>query len=110
MAVTGAGNMNNTQTVLHVCGPNWNQYKNEDKLMVQCLKCCIFNILDTSSYMQAQTLAMPSISTGSYGFPPDLNGYITLQCVLDWCMACDTKAIKSIKICNFAQDVHQSYL
>ena len=93
LAVTSAGSavtsLGYGMHIIHVVGPNWNEHKNEDKLMVQCLKYCVFNILDTSAGMGLESLAMPSISTGTYGFPPDLNGFITIQCVLDWCIACD---------------------
>ena len=109
LAVTSAGNLTYAQNIIHAVGPNWNEHKTEEKLMVQCLKCCIFNILDTSSYMGAKTLAMPSISTGTYGFPAELNGYITIQCVLDWCMACETRGLKSIKLCNFDPATHDAF-
>lgn len=110
LAVTSAGTLSYAKNIIHAVGPNWNEHKTQEKLMVQCLKCCVFNILDTASYMKAQTLALPSISTGTYGFPPELNGYITIQCVLDWCMACDTKQLKQIKICNFDQNIHEAFL
>ena len=110
LAVTSAGNIAVAQNIIHVVGPNWNEHKNEDKLMVQCLKCCVVNILDTSASMGAQTLALPSISTGTYGFPPELNGFITIQCVLDWCMACDVKNLKNIKLCNFDQNIHNAFV
>jgi O-acetyl-ADP-ribose deacetylase (regulator of RNase III) len=78
--------------------------------MVQCLKCCIINILDTASYIGATSIAIPSISTGTYGFPPDINGYITVQCVLEWCMACDVRGLTKIKLCNFDPKFHDSFV
>lgn len=77
--------------------------------MVQCLKSCVFNILETASFLGAQTLCIPSIATGTHGFPPDLNGYVIVQCVLDWCMACKTRDLKSIKLVNFDRNIHEAF-
>lgn len=63
--VTTAGNLPAT-FIVHTVGPVWNGgYKNEPELLANCYR----NSLKLAVEKNAETIALPNISTGIYGYP-----------------------------------------
>ncbi len=64
-AVTGAGDLP-CRMVIHALGPVWGQGQEEDRLAA-----AVRTALETADRLGAVSLALPAISTGVFGFPPE---------------------------------------
>lgn len=65
-ALTSAGEMPSTY-VIHVAGPIHQEGSDNETL----LAAAVIGALDTATEIRALTVAMPAISSGIYGYPPD---------------------------------------
>jgi O-acetyl-ADP-ribose deacetylase (regulator of RNase III) len=62
--------------VIHTVGPIWSGGgHNEDELLASCYR----NVLTLASELGVKTIAFPSISTGTYGFPVDRAARIAVR-------------------------------
>jgi O-acetyl-ADP-ribose deacetylase (regulator of RNase III) len=62
--------------VIHTVGPVWaGGHKNEDNLLANCYR----NVFKAAKDLKLTSLAFPSISTGTYGFPLERAAKIALE-------------------------------
>ncbi len=72
-AVTSAGNLS-ARYVIHAVGPRWGEGDEEAKL-----RSAIRNTLVLSKQRGFDTIAMPAVSAGIFGFPKDRCARITME-------------------------------
>ena len=75
--VTGAYELP-SQHVIHTVGPVW---RGGDEGEQELLAACYRNSLTIACNLNLRSIAFPGISTGVYGFPPDLAAPIAIQAV-----------------------------
>ncbi len=67
-----------TRHVIHTVGPFWQGGKQgEPELLASCYR----NSLDLAEAHQLRSIAFPCISTGAYGFPPELAAAVAVSTV-----------------------------
>lgn len=72
--------------VLHVVGPIWRGgNENEESLLTQCYK----NVLLLAEKMRCQSIAIPLISSGSYGFPKNKALHVAVKTISSFLMEHD---------------------
>lgn len=77
-ALTSAGNLP-CEHVIHVVGPIWGEGDESQKLTT-----AVQGALRLAHEQRIQSLALPAISTGIYGFPKDLGAQVILDALLDF--------------------------
>lgn len=78
LAVITTGGELPAQYVIHTVGPVWTGGRNdEDALLSDCYR----NSLEIAKTNDLRTIALPSISTGAYGFPLERAAPIALEAV-----------------------------
>ncbi len=65
--------------VIHAVGPVWGEGSEDQKLAA-----AVSGSLDTAESLQCESLALPAISTGIFGFPPDRAAGVILHSVRAW--------------------------
>lgn len=80
-AATGAGNLP-AKCVIHAVGPVWNDYDEEeaDRLLASAVQ----SALEIASARELDSIAIPAISSGIYGFPKDRCAVVLLKAVLEY--------------------------
>jgi O-acetyl-ADP-ribose deacetylase (regulator of RNase III) len=67
--------------VIHTVGPVWRDgSRYEPELLRRCYKSCL-TLAEQHSFA---SVAFPAISTGAFGFPPDLAAAVATQTVVAW--------------------------
>lgn len=74
-ALTGAGDLL-TKAVIHVVGPRWGEGDEDEKL-----RTAVQAALKTAEEGGFQSLAMPPVSTGVFGFPVDRAAGVFLEAI-----------------------------
>lgn len=77
-AVTGAGALK-AKIIIHTVGPRWGEGNEEEKLMK-----AIRNTLKTAKERNLNSIAMPAISAGIFGFPKDRCAEIIISEIVDF--------------------------
>lgn len=63
--------------VIHVVGPNWNAGQRDPSLLASCYR----NALTVADELSAQSVAIPAVSAGIYGWPLEDAARIAVQTV-----------------------------
>jgi O-acetyl-ADP-ribose deacetylase (regulator of RNase III) len=79
--ITGAGEMP-AKYVIHTVGPVWRGGKSEE---ARLLANCYSNSLELAVKHGLKTVAFPCISTGVFGYPPELAAPLAVQTVRSFC-------------------------
>jgi len=96
VAVTSAGKLK-AKYVIHAVGPIWRGGKNsEDSLLFNA----VYNSLKKADELGVESIAMPAISTGIYGFPKDRAAKIFGKAISKFIRDFKSTRIKRIKICH----------
>jgi O-acetyl-ADP-ribose deacetylase (regulator of RNase III) len=66
--------------VIHAVGPVWKGGRNDEELL---LISCHEQALELAREHGCLTVAFPAISTGAYGYPPELAAPIALRAVIE---------------------------
>ena len=69
MAVATPGFDLHARHVIHVIGPRWGAHGGKE---AKLLGACYHNALQLARKLGAESIAFPAISTGIYGYPPEL--------------------------------------
>jgi len=86
--------------VIHAVGPVWSGGgKNEEALLAGCYR----TALDLAAGHRLASIAFPAISTGVYGFPPDLAARVAVGTVAAEVAACP-RGIMQVVFCCFSPD------
>jgi len=66
--------------IIHTVGPVWSGGRRQEKeLLASCYRRC----LEIAESLGAASIAFPAISTGAFGFPPELAAAIAVDTLLD---------------------------
>ncbi len=80
VAVTGAGNLK-AKYVIHAVGPVWRGGKeNEEELLYRA----VYNSLRKAQELGLESISLPAISMGIFGFPIDRGTRILLKAIKDF--------------------------
>ncbi len=75
--ITGAGNMP-VKHIIHTVGPIWRGGDaDEERLLANCYR----NSLLLADRYHMESIAFPNISTGIYGYPPELAATVAIRAV-----------------------------
>jgi O-acetyl-ADP-ribose deacetylase (regulator of RNase III) len=89
--------------VIHTVGPIWHDGdEGEPELLASCYR----SSLDLADELGARTLAIPAISTGVYGYPPDAAAQIAVSTLR--AVAADT-AVEAVTLVGFDPATHVRY-
>jgi O-acetyl-ADP-ribose deacetylase len=88
--------------IIHTVGPVWSGGRRGE---ADVLASCYRRSLEVADELGARSVAFPAISTGVYGYPPDLAAEIALRCVT----TADT-AVELVRLVAFDRSTHQRYL
>ena len=92
--------------VIHAVGPVWNGGgQGEEELLASCYR----TALELAAGHRLTSLAFPAISTGVYGFPPDLAARAAVGTVAAE-LAAAPRNIERVIFCCFAQDAADHHL
>jgi len=94
-AVTGAGSLP-CRYVIHAVGPRWGEGDEEYKLIA-----AVKGSLNVADEMQLQSLALPAISTGIFGFPRQRAAGVILGAIQAWSAAHPQPALKLVRLVLF---------
>lgn len=79
--ITGAGAMP-AKFVIHTVGPVWRGGKSEE---ARLLASCYRNSLELAVKHSLKSVAFPCLSTGVFGYPPELAAPLAVQTVRSFC-------------------------
>lgn len=82
--LTPAFNLPN-KAILHVCGPRYSTNAQPDSHPEALLAASYRSVLDLADQRGFESLAIPAISTGAYGFPMEQAIQIAIHTLRDWC-------------------------
>ena len=97
-AVTTGGKLK-AGYVIHAVGPRWGEGDEENKL-----KNAVHNTLQLASHQSIQSLAMPAISAGIFGFPKELCASIIVQGVISFLNE-HTTSLREIAFCLMDDEI-----
>ena len=81
-AIITSGGRLEASWVVHAVGPVWALHEQAES--AELLSLCYQAALDLAVTVEATTIAFPAISTGVYGFPPELAATIAVDAVKSW--------------------------
>ncbi|MBN1933958.1 MAG: macro domain-containing protein [Anaerolineae bacterium] len=93
-AITGAGALP-ARYVIHAVGPVWGSGHEEVKLAS-----AVQSALDLAEQHELESIAMPGISSGIFGFPKPLCAQVMLQTILEWFSERKETSLREINLCN----------
>ncbi|MCA8936312.1 MAG: macro domain-containing protein [Planctomycetes bacterium] len=94
-AITGAGELP-CKHVIHAVGPKWGSGDEVAKLTAG-----VRSALDLAEQHKLQSISLPAISSGIYGFPKELCAKTFLGTIEDWLDEHPQRSLKEIRLCNF---------
>ncbi len=90
--------------VIHAVGPVWyGGRRNERELLASCYR----RSLEVAAEHGITSIAFPCISTGAYGFPPELAAPIALASVKN--LTDVPSALRDVVFCNYSQADYSLY-
>ena len=113
--VTGPGTLP-CRHIIHVAGPRWSRGKSHSKYSSQktqeenLLYDATQNVLKGASTRGANSISLPAISSGIYGFPHRLCAETMLDAVLDFCQSERRTSVQEIRFTNNQQDITDVFL
>lgn len=95
-AITGAGNLP-ARYVIHAVGPVWaGGNKDEDAKLASAVR----SALELAHQYGLQSISMPGISSGIFGFPKDRCARVIVETVYRYLAECPQTSLKEIRFCN----------
>jgi len=91
--------------VVHTVGPVWRGGRAGEAAL---LAACYRNSLELAAAHGAESVAFPAISTGVYGYPPELAAPLALATVR--AHAAGLRPLREVLFCCFSAADHQRYL
>lgn len=91
-AITGAGRLP-CRFVIHAVGPVWGEGQEDEKLSM-----AVAGALRLADERDFQSLSLPAISTGIFGFPKDRGAQVILNTLMDYFDANQTSSLKEIRL------------
>ena len=79
-AATSAGKMKKVKYVIHTVGPTWDNSV-AAQVNVDLLYSAVYNTLKKANELNCQSVSIPAISSGIYGFPKRLCAKVFFQAI-----------------------------
>ncbi|OSS41328.1 Macro domain, ADP-ribose binding module [Desulfurella amilsii] len=106
-AITTGGKLK-AKYVIHTVGPVWQDGKNKEEKL---LKNAVISALDLAQKYRLNSIALPSVSTGIFGFPKELGVKIIVNSVIEFIKVHDLpKEIHFTNIDEYTSNLFASYL
>lgn len=104
--VVTAGHASGFKAILHTPGPVW---KGGSRGEPDTLAACYRNCLIAAHDLGIVSIAVPSISTGIYGYPLDRAAPLAVKTVQDWITANEETALKKIIFAMFGGEEYVQF-
>ncbi len=91
-AVTTAGDMPADQ-IVHVVGPRWREGQDNEGLLRQAVRAA----LDAAEGIGVSSVALPAISAGVFGYPPDQAGALIADEARSW-LASEAQRVREVRL------------
>ena len=109
---TGSGNLP-CQHIIHVAGPKWERgplmLGEETTVEEEELHDSVTDVLRVASRRKLQSISIPAISAGVFGFPLDLSAKTILEATIDFCRN-RKPSLKEIRFTNINQRACDAFL
>ena len=103
-AVTGAGKLP-CRYVIHAVGPVWGSGDEDRKLAA-----CVRGALDAANQMGLETIALPAISTGIFGFPLPRAAAVILSTIQAVCAVQPGASLRLVRVVLLDQATAQVFV
>ncbi len=103
-AYTRAGDLG-CKYIIHAVGPRWGEGDEESKL-----KAAVDGALKRAEELKLTSISFPAISTGIFGFPPDLAAQAILKSILDYLESETSSPVKLIRIVLYDGETLQAFI
>lgn len=103
VAVTKAGKLK-VRYILHAVGPVWGEGNEHEKLYN-----CITNVLMKADELKVESISIPAISSGIFGFPKKDCALVFLRVIKDYLSSMSTN-LKIIRLCNIDKQTSDIFL
>lgn len=94
-AITGAGKLP-AKWVIHAVGPVWRNRGDEPELLASAVRCA----LEVAAERSLESISLPAISSGIFGFPKPLCAEVMWATVLDYLAAHPEGSVREVNFCN----------
>lgn len=94
-AITGAGELA-ARWVIHAVGPVWRDQGDEPELLASAVR----SALALASAHGLESVSLPAISSGIFGFPKPLCAEVMWTTVLDYLTAHPESSVREVNFCN----------
>ncbi len=101
-AVTTAGDMA-AGHIVHVVGPIYGGVPEDEIELTQAVRAA----LDSSEHLGARSIALPAISAGIYGYPPDEACRVIVEAVENWLL--EGGSLSEIRLVAFGGDIAERF-
>lgn len=101
VAVTSAGNLS-AKYIIHTIGPRWGEGNEEEKL-----RNAVKNALEKAKKLGCESVSLPAISTGIFGFPKELGAKIIIETAIKF--AANSGTVKKIRFCNIDKQTSEIF-
>jgi len=102
---TGAHGIRQARYIIHTVGPVYGMNGGRD---AELLRACYTNSLGVAAELGCRSIALPSISTGAYGYPTEEASRIALSAMRDF--ACSSpEAYELIEMVTFSERDERTY-
>jgi O-acetyl-ADP-ribose deacetylase len=92
-AVTDGGALKNVEKIFHAVGPRWGEESARAKLALVTWQC-----LSLAEEHQLKSIALPAISTGALGYPPENCAKTMLEQIIDFTFE-NLRFLKTVMVC-----------
>ncbi|MCD6450070.1 MAG: macro domain-containing protein [Thermotogaceae bacterium] len=106
VAVTGAGKLK-ARYVIHAVGPVWRGGKNDEEKL---LKSAVYNSLNKASELNLESISLPAISMGIFGYPKNLGTVAMLQAIKEFFEKNPDSSLKKVRIVNLFDDMTKEFV
>ncbi len=103
-AITGAGRLS-ARYVIHAVGPRWGM-GDEERLLAQAVQ----SALALADEKGLQSISLPAISTGIFGFPKALGAKVILDAVEGYLDAHPESSLQEVRFCNIDRETTDLFL
>lgn len=103
-AITGAGRLP-ARYVIHAVGPRWGM-GDEERLLAQAVQ----SALALADEKGLQTISLPAISTGIFGFPKPLGVKVILDAVEQYLDEHPESSLQEVRLCNIDRETTDLFL
>ena len=94
-AVTGAGELP-SRYVIHAVGPVWSASGDEEAQLASAVR----SALEAAEAHDLESVSIPAISSGIFGFPKPLCAEVMLRTIREWLAAHPGSALREVNACN----------